>query len=223
LTSLLVHCLAAPFAAACEWLWLGTRLTLREMLCGVVVLAGVALALAPNEHLHLERKVFWPGVFFGILAALGQGLGAVLSRHAFGVAQAAGENIDGLTAAFQRIIGGVVLAGLFLLLVKRVHFGAAANGTASLGVVERWRGKCSVWGWIVLNALTGPTLGVGCFQWALKTIPSGIVLPIVATVPVVIIPFSVCIEGERITARSVVGGVLAVLGAVMLALLRNAA
>lgn len=222
LTSLLVHCLAAPFAAASEWLWLGTRLTAQEMLCGAVILAGVALALAPAEHLHLERKVFWPGVLFGVFAALGQGLGAVLSRHAYAVAQAAGENVDGLTAAFQRSIAGVVLAGLFLLVVKREHLGPAVNGGASLGVVERWRGKWSVWGWIALNALTGPTLGVGCFQWALKTTPSGVVLPIVATVPVVIIPFSVWIEGERITARSVVGGVVAVAGAVALAVLRNA-
>jgi hypothetical protein len=37
----------------------------------------------------------------------------------------------------------------------------------------------------VAHVLTGPTLGVTCFQWALATTPSGIVLPIVALTPLV--------------------------------------
>ncbi len=67
------------------------------------------------------------------------------------------------------------------------------------------------------NAISGSALGVSCFQWALKTTPTGIVLPIVATTPLVIIPFSRYIEGERPTARSLWGGVVAVIGAVVLA------
>ena len=38
----------------------------------------------------------------------------------------------------------------------------------------------SAWGWVILNSLAGPTLGVGCYQWALATQPSGVVLPIVS-------------------------------------------
>jgi len=71
---------------------------------------------------------------------------------------------------------------------------------------------------VVLNSLAGPTLGVGCYQWALATEPSGIVLPIVATLPIAVIPFAYLLEGERPTARSLAGGLLAVLGAVALAL-----
>lgn len=217
LTSLLVHCLAAPLAAACEWLWLGTTLTPREMLCGAVILGGVTLALAPGEHLHLPRKVFWPGVVFGVIAALGQGLGAVLSRHGFAVTAAAGESLDGLIAAFQRIIAGVMLAGVCLLFVKREFLPGQGGGEAPPGDWRhKWRGT---WKWVAFNALTGPTLGVGCFQWALKSTPSGIVLPIVATVPVVIIPLSIWLEGEKPSPRSIIGGVIAVLGTVALALL----
>jgi drug/metabolite transporter (DMT)-like permease len=216
LTTLMVHCLAAPLAAAVEWLWLGTRLSAVEMGCGAVILAGVALALAPAEHAHLDRKVFWPGMLFGILAAMGQGLGAVISRQAFAMAQAAGENIDGLTATYQRILGGIILSGLVLLVVKRMHLLAPAlpSRDSYAHFREKWRGA---WGWILLNAMAGPTLGVGCFQWALKTTPAGIVLPIVATMPVVVLPFAVRFEGEKLTFRSVAGGLIAVLGAVMLA------
>jgi drug/metabolite transporter (DMT)-like permease len=73
----------------------------------------------------------------------------------------------------------------------------------------------------LLNGLSGPALGVSCYQWALKTAPTGIVLPIVAITPIVIIPFSRYIEGERPTWRSLAGGLVAVVGAVLLALLRT--
>jgi drug/metabolite transporter (DMT)-like permease len=70
----------------------------------------------------------------------------------------------------------------------------------------------------VVNAVCGPVIGVSCYQWALATTPSGLVLPIVATTPLVIVPFSYLIEGERPSRRSLVGGAIAVSGAVALTL-----
>jgi len=55
-------------------------------------------------------------------------------------------------------------------------------------------------------------------QWALKTNPTGIVLPVVAITPIVIIPFARYMEGERPTIRSLIGGVVAVAGVVGLTL-----
>jgi len=70
---------------------------------------------------------------------------------------------------------------------------------------------------VLVNGLAGPALGVSCYQWALKTTPTGVVLPIVAITPLVIIPFSYHLEGERPTVRSLIGGALAVTGAAALA------
>jgi len=41
-------------------------------------------------------------------------------------------------------------------------------------------------------------------------------LPIVATTPLVVIPFAKVVEGEQPTRRSLIGGVIAVIGAVAL-------
>jgi drug/metabolite transporter (DMT)-like permease len=46
---------------------------------------------------------------------------------------------------------------------------------------------------------------------------SGVVLPIVALTPLVIIPFSRFVEGERPSKRSLLGGVIAVIGVIVLA------
>jgi drug/metabolite transporter (DMT)-like permease len=217
LSILLVHCLAAPFAALAEWIWLDTTLTPPQLSASLTILVGVALALAPEKHLRLSRRVLVLGILFGVIAGLGQGFGAVLSRKAYQVAGLAGEHIDGLTAAYQRILAGWLVAAL--------SFAAARQKTAA----RVWRDSEKAgappwqlaWRWVIVNAVAGPTLGVGCYQWALANQPTGVVLPIVATTPIVVIPFALMMEGERPGWRSLTGGIIAVIGAGALALTRN--
>lgn len=74
LTILLVQCLAAPFAAAAEWIWMGTTLTPRQIGPALVILVGVAIAIAPQQGIRTERRTLILGVSLGVIAALGQGL-----------------------------------------------------------------------------------------------------------------------------------------------------
>ena len=69
---------------------------------------------------------------------------------------------------------------------------------------------------MIANGLAGPILGVGCYQWALATTPSGIVLPIAATAPLLSIPIALWLEGDRPPRRAIVGGILAVAGCIAL-------
>ena len=220
LTMMMVNCLAAPVAALAEWLWLGNRLSAAEAVCGVAILGGVGVALAPGENPHLDRRTLWIGIAFGMLAALGQGLGAVLSRKAYAVAEAARLPVDGITAAYQRILGGLLVTGLFLLLLRRKKVFEQKNltvplATPSPAMSERWRVAGP---WLAFNALVGPTLGVSCYQWALLTKGTGVVLPIVAITPLTVIPFAVWMGEERPSRRALAGGVVAVAGAVALVL-----
>ncbi len=189
LTLLLAQCLAAPIGALVEWLWLGTTLSVAQSIAGLIILAGVAVALAPGNHFHLDRKHLLSGIIFGVLAAIGQGGGAVLSRKAFQVVDHAGQSIDGGTAAYQRILGGIGVAAVYFVWARRRQ--ATAIGRAEWS--KAW-------------------------QWALSTTPSGIVLPIVATLPLAVIPFAWRFEGDRPGARSVIGGVIAVAGVIALTL-----
>ena len=188
LSLLLVQCLTAPIGAIIEWLWLGASLTPWQILFGVVVLAGVAIALAPEEHLHISPREWTLGILAGSLAALGQAGGAVLSRKAYEVVRAHGEHIDGINAGFQRVVGGLVLAGICLAVVKRRE-----RRLELFGAEPELQRRAAFW--IVLNSLAGQTLGVSCMQWALETTKTGIVLPIIATAPIVVIPLAWLIDG----------------------------
>jgi drug/metabolite transporter (DMT)-like permease len=220
LTSLLIGCLSAPLAALIEWLWLGTTLSLVQMLWGLLTVAGVGVALMPSEHVHRTRRDLWIGGLFATFASICGALGGVLSRKAYDVVHAAGEHVDGGNAAFQRCLGGLGLAAVCLLIVKRRSFRVQAHAPHNL-VVEaskkKWRG---VWPWVVINAFAGQALGVSCMQWALETTPAGIVFAILAVTPIVIIPFARVLEDERPTPRSLIGGAIAVGGVIALALSR---
>ena len=148
-----------------------------------------------------------------MIAAFGQGSGAVLTRKAFDVARQAGQHIDGGTAAYQRILGGLLLT-IVVLLVNHWRKSSALPPQRTPTPHRPWQ---HAWPWVVANALAGPALGVACYQWALAVAPTGIVLAIIATTPLVVIPFTMILDGERPTVRSLVGGAAAVLGAVALA------
>lgn len=153
------------------------------------------------------------GVIFGALAAIGQGVGAVLSRKGFGLAAAAGVPVDGLSAAFPRVVGGFAITLLWYVLHHQIQrWRVVEAGPAPVSP------RPSHYLWVLAHGLAGPVLGMGTFQMALATVPSGIVLPITATTPLMVIPFAYWLEGERPSKRSLVGGVIAVAGAVALTL-----
>jgi drug/metabolite transporter (DMT)-like permease len=216
LSLLLIQCLTAPFAALIEWLWLGTSLTSLQIICGLTILAGVGLALTPGDHLKLSRRELVIGTLFSLVAALGGAFGAVFSRKAYAITHAAGTHIDGANAAFQRILGGLFIGSICLLIVKRKEFRIQRNAPSHLVIQaskNKWR---RAWPWVLINSLAGQTLGVSCMQWAFETTPTGLVLAIIATTPIVVIPFAWTLEGERPNVKSVAGGTLAVAGVIAL-------
>ena len=220
LSLLLIQCLTAPIGALVEWLWLGTALHTAQIVCGLIVLAGVGMALIPGEHVKIERRVWITGVLFSLLGAAGGAWGAVLSRKAYSVSHAFHEPIDGGNAAFQRILGGLLISAVSLLIVKRRMLRLQEQAPPELvtaAAKHKWRG---VWPWVLVNGVAGQTLGVSFMQWALETTPTGIVLAIIAMTPIVVIPFAFVIEGERPTPHSLVGGAIAVAGVIGLVLSR---
>jgi drug/metabolite transporter (DMT)-like permease len=214
-TMVLVQCLAAPIAALTEWAWLGTMPTLRQALFGAVILAGVGVALRPERDEAQPGDGLLAGTLFGLLAAVCQAWGAVLSRKAYAVSAAqdfviAGPG-GGVNAAYQRLLGGLLVSGLFVLYLRIAH---------QPGPDARPANWPRAWPFVIANGLFGPAFGVACYQWALSTAPTSIVLPIVATTPLAVMPFAHYLEGDTITPRTLLGGALAVGGVVGLTLVR---
>lgn len=209
---LYTQCVAAPIAGVIEWLWLGTSLSSMQIVWAVITLIGVTIALDPFHAKNFNREQWLSGTLFGLLAAFGQGAGAVVSRYGYDVAAAQSETIAPMTAAFFRVIGGVLIAviAVWVLVPRKGHPNAPKRAA------PRWTKWVILF--IVINALSGPVLGVSCYQWALAIRPSFVVLPIVALAPIVVIPLSMIFENDRPSALSLLGALIAVGAAIMLSL-----
>ncbi len=235
LTVLMTQCLAVPLAALTEWLWRGTILTQAQTLASALILGGVALALAPNKSEGNAAKNVgnWTmaGVIFGLISAAGQGSGAVFSREAFAVVKRSGQELDGLTASWQRALAGLVIALVSwwaleqhtarklkspqTALVEVAHeMAEPENENAAASTCS---GQSSSHGtrWLFLHAALGPLLGVASLQTALKTTPSALVLSIAALTPLAVMPLAWWLEGDRPGARALLGAAVAVAGAAL--------
>lgn len=210
LSILLCQCLAAPLAGGMEWLWMGTRISAGQVLWGAMVLGGVGLALAPGRRERPAGWRPWSGIACGCVAAVGQAAGAVFSRKGFAVCTSSGFFLDGMTATYQRILPGVAVAALAFVLIRCFRRPFSRSRIREL----KPEGVPVAVGWVFANALSGAVLGVACYQWALATTASGVVLAIVAVTPIVVMPLAWWLERDRPSRRGVAGAALAVAGVV---------
>ncbi|MCC5022167.1 MAG: hypothetical protein J6386_04910 [Candidatus Synoicihabitans palmerolidicus] len=160
LTILMCQCLAVPVAMLTEWLWLDTGLRVAEIVWSSTILGGLVLALMPSRH-HPPKVPLRPlGFIMGALAAIGQGLGAVISRHGYELTTAAGTDMDGISAAYQRISGGLIITACYFIALQWRSRSVPAKPSLLVSPEPRHR----AWAYLMGNAFCGPIIGVSCYQ-----------------------------------------------------------
>ena len=219
LAMLIVQCGSALVATGGEWLWLGAKLTPWQIGFILITLVGVAIGLLPRSLPDGPKGVLRAGVAWAVLSAVGQGLGAVLSRKAFALAAVAQQHPDPATTAYQRALGGLLVAVVAVMIGRLIR---SKTGPGGLNRPKRIEVNALhqpnssrlwvAWPWVLANALLGPVLGVTCFQWALSTTKAGIVQSIVATSPLATIPLAAWLEGGWPRPVYYGGALLAVAG-----------
>ncbi len=189
---------APIFAAFGGWIFLGEHLDDRALLGMALAFAGVVLVvIRPDSRVERPGR----GIALGIVAALGQAAGSLLSRRAMQV------GLDPLAAASGRImIGGV---GLYAIaLVTR----DALPWTRALA-------KDRTWLRVGLASLVGTYAGIWLAQTALlRASSTGVATTLLATSPIFALPIAHLLGMERMTLRSGVGVVLATCGIAVLSL-----
>jgi drug/metabolite transporter (DMT)-like permease len=192
-----VFALNAPMAAVLGWLVLGERLGWQAGLGIAVTVAGVALAIMgrPASGAHRLEQIWGGlgvGVLFGLAAALGQATGALIARPY-------------MAGGLDPYVGSLIRVGASGLAMGVV----AALPLAPPGPREV-SGK--VLALTAATALIGLLLGMTLFLYALQGSQTGIIATLSATSPVIILPLLWLRTGQRPSAVSWAGGLLAVVG-----------
>ena len=196
--SMLLMALVPPMTALIGQALLGEQL-------GALDWTGMSLTVAGVAWVVLERRpaeqgssrISRTGILLGVIGAVGQAVGLVLSKYGMG-------EYDAFAATHIRII-----AGIAAFLVVFTVIGWWPNVASAL----RHRSGMSYTG---LGAVFGPFLGVSLSLVAVKYTETGVAATIMALVPVMIIPPAILINKERVSARAIAGAVIAVGGVVLL-------
>jgi drug/metabolite transporter (DMT)-like permease len=225
LASLVEETVAAPVAAIVAWFWYSSKLTNLQLVFCAVILVGVVIGLLPYVRATAVKGVAFKNVALGIglalLAALAQGISVAATQHGQQLMKAAHTPPDALTVAFQRLIGGAVVA-LAVYAIARWMWGRRWGFTAADGsvksVLSSDGGKLTTrplfWGG--LNSLCGPILGVTCLVWALQTISAGVAQSVQAVAPLIAVPFAFWLQGHKPPRLWFVGAVIAIAGLALL-------
>jgi drug/metabolite transporter (DMT)-like permease len=209
---LLLEAISPPLTAFLATLFLNERLQVFDWLGIGLTVSGVAWVIVertPDQAVtHLKR-----GILFGVLAALAQASGAILSR-----AGLAGTEISPLWSSLVRLTAGVLVLLVWLLIRRLTNRISklvnpsqkpALDSSLQHALQPLTSGKFL----LVLTAASfcGTYLGIWLQQTALKYTPTGIAQALIATSPLFIIPIAV-ISGERISFRAVLGALVALIG-----------
>ncbi|WP_254564646.1 DMT family transporter [Oscillatoria sp. HE19RPO] len=199
--TLLIHTLAPPFTALLALLFLREQLTPIAWSGMFITIIGVAWTIAERVSGTETSNPLVPGVSLGLLAALAQAVGAVLSRAA--LAQTA---IDPLWSTLIRLLAGVSLLLLWILWKqgRRVLYQLGSKRLVAI---------------VLVTAFFSTYLGIWLQQISLKFAPAGIAQTLGATSPVFVLPLAIAL-GEFVSIRAILGAVLSLFGIALLFLWR---
>ena len=200
--TLLALSLAPPVSALIGAAWLGERLVWLQWLGMGVTLGGVMWGV-----LEADRREMAPagagahrarGLGLAGMGMLMQSISLVISKRGIG------GTVTPVEATMIRACAGIVCFAVLIVVTGRIgRVRAGARNPPAMAM-------------IAVGAAVGPALGVVLIMRALKVVPSGIAQTVLATTPVMIIPFAAILHRERVTPARVCAALLALAGVALL-------
>jgi drug/metabolite transporter (DMT)-like permease len=196
----LLASLAPIFTAVIAWPLLGEHPGPLVLLGMALTVGGIAWVLWEREAKsapHVEGSTL-VGIVAGVLAAVGQAVGFVISK------QALRTGLDPLSATVIRVVAATV--GIWLMAAAQRDVGR------TLGTLRDRKAAAFMAG----GAVFGPVLGVTFSLTALQYIEAGVAASITAIYPLLTLGISARFHGERLNLRTLAGALVAVAGVVVL-------
>ncbi len=196
----------APIAASTTGILLLDETIKVNALLGIIVtITGIAISIySKNDSRHLRVKLPLKGILLGIGAGIGQGVGLVCSKYGMSFYYGSTEidnNLIPFAAGEIRMIIGAAAFITVLLLSGKIK-------TVKPAFTD-WKASLSILG----GTIFGPFIGVSFSLLAVQYTASGIASTLMAMTPIMIIPFAIIIQKQKVTWAEILGAIISVTGA----------
>ncbi|MDO5718016.1 MAG: DMT family transporter [Tissierellia bacterium] len=199
--SMLLMALGPPITAIFDYLLFKSVLTKMNLLGIFITLIGVVVVISGRDKGDdFNNKADAKGFIYGLLAAIGQASGLMLSKIGL-------EDNDPFAATQIRIISSLALFLIIMALNK--DFIDIKSGLENKG--ELWK--------LAAAGLIGSFIGVGLSLIALRYTEAAIASTLTSIVPVMVIPFTIILYKEKINLIEIIGTISSVAGIAILFIL----
>lgn len=200
--ALLLMALSPIFAAVSAYAMLGETIGALAILGIAVTLVGIVTVILESEErsgeTRLTTKQRAAGVMFGVVAAMGQGVGLALSKKGIDLNPTA--ILNPLSATLMRLLLGALFIWVIVLLSGRLRIISAAASDIS--------GMKST----AVASFLGPYLGITLSMVAVTFTQTGVAQTLLSLMPVMIIPVVWILYHQRTSWRGILGAVVAIIG-----------
>ena len=200
--SLLLYALAPVFAAVSAYAMLGEIIGEFAVVGIVVTVIGVVTVILEAEERSGEAKISRrqraAGVVFGLVGAMGQGVGLALSKKGIDLNPAV--ILNPLSATLMRLLLGALFIWTLALFSRRLPAVLAAVGDIQ-GMKDT-----------VVASFLGPYLGITLSMVAVTFTETGVAQTLLSLMPVMIIPVIWVSQRQRTIWRGILGAAVAVVG-----------
>lgn len=199
--SMLLLSLAPPIAALLAFIFLDEKLSFWGIAGIAVTLAGISLViLQRNQQMSGKFAITKLGIFYGVLSAIGQGIGLILAKAAFNEAP-----VNGFLAAFIRLLASVILFYPMLAFTSKFK--------SPMKKLVRDKKSFLI---TVIGSIFGLYLGITLSLVAISETYVGIASTLMGTTPVFVLPVMYFYYKEKLSLTSIVGAFIAVGGIAIL-------
>lgn len=205
--ALLMAMLAPSLTGAFAWVFLGESIAAAGCIGVGITFAGIIWVITEEQSTDQKNNInYRKGIQFGVISALAQAIGAVITRYALTSDLVI---ITALQLSIIRILAGILYLVLFLFLDRKSHFSWLQKTNNHLFSNRRLIGM------IVLVGFLGTYSAIWLQSLAIQYAPVAIAQTLLSTSPLFVLPI-IALRGEKVSFRAVGGVILSLAGIIML-------
>jgi drug/metabolite transporter (DMT)-like permease len=197
--SLLIMAAVPPITALAGFIILHETLTALDLLGMFITVGGIALVILVKGKEAKKVQLSHPlrGIIYAFIGALGQSFGTVYSKFGMG-------DYNAFAATQIRIIAAIV--GFSIVVTARKHWKNIFQSLKDYTAIKS----------IAIGSVFGPFIGVSLSLLAVQHTTTGVASTITSISRILIIPISIFVFKEKVSAKEIIGAFITILGVSLL-------